>query len=101
MAISALLHFVLASLMLVGTSAFAGTILVWGDSLSAGYGLQSQQAWPAATEVHSHEVLSPHTKWCRLAPAMPTSIRLAGRKQKRALIAICIKRSTCRRSGPG
>lgn len=24
----------------------AGTILVWGDSLSAGYGLKSQEAWP-------------------------------------------------------
>jgi acyl-CoA thioesterase I len=25
----------------------AGTILVWGDSLSAGYGLKAEQAWPA------------------------------------------------------
>ena len=24
-----------------------GTILVWGDSLSAGYGLKAEQAWPA------------------------------------------------------
>jgi len=28
----------------------AGTILVWGDSLSAGYGLNADQAWPALLE---------------------------------------------------
>lgn len=60
MAISALLRYVLASLMLVGTSAFAGTILVWGDSLSAGYGLQSQQAWPVLLAQRIGETRLPH-----------------------------------------
>ena len=37
----------LACLMLVCGSAWAGTVLVWGDSLSAGYGLRAQQSWPS------------------------------------------------------
>jgi acyl-CoA thioesterase-1 len=64
MAISALLgpllRCALASLMLVGTTAFAGTILVWGDSLSAGYGLQTQQAWPALLAQRISETRLPH-----------------------------------------
>jgi acyl-CoA thioesterase I len=54
------LRCVLASLMLVGTSAFAGTILVWGDSLSAGYGLQTEQAWPALLAQRIRETKRPH-----------------------------------------
>jgi acyl-CoA thioesterase-1 len=37
----------LACLLLVCGSAWAGTVLVWGDSLSAGYGLRAQQSWPS------------------------------------------------------
>ncbi|HMV16678.1 MAG TPA: arylesterase [Zoogloea sp.] len=33
-------------LLTAGAPAFAGKILVWGDSLSAGYGLRPQEAWP-------------------------------------------------------
>ena len=43
----ALLRTTLACLLLAGSSAWAGTVLVWGDSLSAGYGLRQQQSWPA------------------------------------------------------
>ena len=43
----ALLRTTLACLLLAGSSAWAGTVLVWGDSLSAGYGLRPQQSWPA------------------------------------------------------
>ena len=43
----ALLRAALACLLLVNGSAWAGTVLVWGDSLSAGYGLRPQQSWPA------------------------------------------------------
>ena len=42
-----LLGAALTSLLLVCSSAWAGTVLVWGDSLSAGYGLRQQQSWPA------------------------------------------------------
>ncbi|MBL8434432.1 MAG: arylesterase [Zoogloea sp.] len=37
----------LAVLLLVSSNAWAGTVLVWGDSLSAGYGLRPQQSWPS------------------------------------------------------
>lgn len=43
----ALLRAALACLLLVSGSAWAGTVLVWGDSLSAGYGLRPQQSWPS------------------------------------------------------
>ena len=43
----ALLRTTLACLLLASSSAWAGTVLVWGDSLSAGYGLRPQQSWPA------------------------------------------------------
>jgi len=33
-------------MMVVSGLTQAGTILVWGDSLSAGYGLRSKQDWP-------------------------------------------------------
>jgi len=42
-----LLRAALALLLLAGGSAWAGTVLVWGDSLSAGYGLRPQQNWPS------------------------------------------------------
>jgi acyl-CoA thioesterase-1 len=41
-------HFLLAGLMLLTTTVqAAGTILVFGDSLSAGYGIRQDAAWPA------------------------------------------------------
>ena len=43
----ALLRAALTLLLLAGSSAWAGTVLVWGDSLSAGYGLRPQQSWPS------------------------------------------------------
>ena len=39
--------FVVALLILIGTPASARTVLVYGDSLSAGYGLPRDRAWPA------------------------------------------------------
>lgn len=60
MAIRALLRLVLASLMLAGTPAFAGTVLVWGDSLSAGYGLRPNEAWPILLEQRIGESKLPH-----------------------------------------
>ena len=36
------------------------TILVWGDSLSAGYGLQTEQAWPALLAQRIRETKRPH-----------------------------------------
>lgn len=42
-----LLRTTLAMLLLIGSNAWAGTVLVWGDSLSAGYGLRPQQSWPS------------------------------------------------------
>ncbi|WP_298597329.1 arylesterase [Zoogloea sp.] len=42
-----LLRVALAMLLLIGSNAWAGTVLVWGDSLSAGYGLRPQQSWPS------------------------------------------------------
>lgn len=37
-------------------NAHATTILVFGDSLSAGYGLESQQDWPYLLEQHFHDM---------------------------------------------
>jgi acyl-CoA thioesterase I len=42
--------FLLAVVFLPATAMAAPTILVFGDSLSAGYGLAKQQAWPALLE---------------------------------------------------
>ena len=42
-----LLRATLTVLLLISSNAWAGTVLVWGDSLSAGYGLRQQQSWPA------------------------------------------------------
>ena len=37
----------LASLSLTATAGAAGTVLVFGDSLSAGYGIRQEAAWPS------------------------------------------------------
>ena len=37
----------IAGLLSAGTAAAAGTILVFGDSLSAGYGIRQDAAWPS------------------------------------------------------
>ncbi len=55
-----LLRALLASLLLAVAPAFAGTVLVWGDSLSAGYGLRPQQAWPALLEQRIAAARLPH-----------------------------------------
>ena len=60
MTIAALLRYALAGLLLASASAFAGTVLVWGDSLSAGYGLRPQQAWPALLEKKIVDTRLPH-----------------------------------------
>lgn len=60
MTIAALLRYALAGLLLVSASAFAGTVLVWGDSLSAGYGLRPQQAWPTLLEKKIADARLPH-----------------------------------------
>ncbi|MBL0283004.1 MAG: arylesterase [Zoogloea sp.] len=61
MSIAALLRYALAGLLLASASAFAGTVLVWGDSLSAGYGLRPQQAWPSLLEKKIADARLPHT----------------------------------------
>mgnify|MGYP001350248734 FL=1 len=60
MTIAALLRYALAGLLLASASAFAGTVLIWGDSLSAGYGLRPQQAWPALLEKKIADARLPH-----------------------------------------
>ena len=59
-ALKTLLRAALAGLVLAGTPAWADTVLVWGDSLSAGYGLQIQQAWPSLLERRITETKLPH-----------------------------------------
>ena len=61
MSIAALLRYALAGLLLASASAFAGTVLVWGDSLSAGYGLRPQQACPSLLEKKIADARLPHT----------------------------------------
>ena len=56
----ALLRTLLASLLLMAAPAFAGTVLVWGDSLSAGYGLRPTEAWPALLDHRLRESKPPH-----------------------------------------
>lgn len=56
----ALLRTALIGLLLVTPSVFAGTVLVWGDSLSAGYGLRPHQAWPALLEKRIADAKLPH-----------------------------------------
>lgn len=55
-----LLGAALTSLLLVCSSAWAGTVLVWGDSLSAGYGLRPQQSWPALLAERISAARLPH-----------------------------------------
>lgn len=44
--LTTLVRLTLACLMFACAPAWANTVLVWGDSLSAGYGLRPQEAWP-------------------------------------------------------
>jgi len=60
MSVAALFRLVLAGLLLASQSAFAGTVLIWGDSLSAGYGLRPPQAWPALLEQRIVDARLPH-----------------------------------------
>ena len=57
---SALLRTALACLLLASGNAWAGTVLVWGDSLSAGYGLRPQQSWPALLAERISAARLPH-----------------------------------------
>ncbi|KAB2970310.1 MAG: arylesterase [Zoogloea sp.] len=45
---------------LASASAWAGTVLVWGDSLSAGYGLRPEQAWPSLLAKRLEASKPPH-----------------------------------------
>ena len=47
-------------LLFMGT-AQAATIMVWGDSLSAGYGLQADEAWPTLLQTRLEEKGFRHT----------------------------------------
>lgn len=58
--LSALLRTALACLLLASGNAWAGTVLVWGDSLSAGYGLRPQQSWPALLAERISAARLPH-----------------------------------------
>lgn len=56
-----LLRFIASFLLLLSASlAQAATILVWGDSLSAGYGLKAEQAWPALLQTRLQREGFPH-----------------------------------------
>lgn len=59
-ALNSLLRLALACLALTWAPAWADSVLVWGDSLSAGYGLQTQQAWPSLLEKRVAEAKLPH-----------------------------------------
>lgn len=59
-ALNSLLRLALACLALTWAPAWADSVLVWGDSLSAGYGLQIQQAWPSLLEKRFAETKLPH-----------------------------------------
>jgi len=59
-ALNSLLRLALACLALTWAPAWADSVLVWGDSLSAGYGLQIQQAWPSLLEKRFAEAKLPH-----------------------------------------
>lgn len=50
MGFPALFRLLAASLLMTAMPAMAATILVWGDSLSAGYGLRKEESWPALLE---------------------------------------------------
>jgi len=55
-----ILRATLAVLLLVSSNAWAGTVLVWGDSLSAGYGLRPQQSWPSLLGERINAARLPH-----------------------------------------
>lgn len=46
--------------MLLGGTAQAATILIWGDSLSAGYGLRPGEAWPDLLQTRLADQGFPH-----------------------------------------
>lgn len=48
------------SFVLFGGAAHGGTILVWGDSLSAGYQLRIEQAWPTLLQTRLSDEGFPH-----------------------------------------
>ncbi len=55
------LRFIITFLfVLLGGTAHAATILVWGDSLSAGYGLRPGEAWPDLLQTRLAEQGFPH-----------------------------------------
>ena len=58
--LGALLRTALACLLLASGNGWAGTVLVWGDSLSAGYGLRPQQSWPALLAERISAARLPH-----------------------------------------
>ena len=51
---------ILISFVLFGGTAQGGTILVWGDSLSAGYQLRIEQAWPSLLQTRLADKGFPH-----------------------------------------
>ena len=55
-----LLRATLTVLLLISSNAWAGTVLVWGDSLSAGYGLRPQQSWPSLLGERINAARLPH-----------------------------------------
>lgn len=55
-----LIRIAAACLALAGSTAWAGTVLVWGDSLSAGYGLRPEQAWPSLLAKRLEDARPPH-----------------------------------------
>ncbi|MDD3353348.1 arylesterase [Zoogloea sp.] len=57
---SLLLRHAALGLLLVAAPAWAGSILVWGDSLSAGYGLQAGEAWPSLLQERLRKEKLPH-----------------------------------------
>jgi len=55
------LRFIITFLfVLLGGTAHAATILVWGDSLSAGYGLRPGEAWPDLLQTRLADQGFPH-----------------------------------------
>ena len=56
-----LLRSIATFLLLLGAGlAQAATILVWGDSLSAGYGLKAAEAWPSLLQTRLQQQGFPH-----------------------------------------
>lgn len=62
MRLPTLLRQLALSLVFAAAPSWAGTLLVWGDSLSAGYGLRAQDAWPSLLERKLNESGKPPLK---------------------------------------